>query len=120
MIKPHNQEDGVWKENVQRKSAKKVKPTSAMLIEKYQRQQEDRRYRVARGIKRDRFFEVRNRSDRQETRRAWESRRRRRQHTTDQAPRIRQITRFADRSCSGNPYKRVTRADVLHGGKGSS
>jgi hypothetical protein len=37
MIKPHNSEIGVWKENVQRKSAKRVKPTSAMLIEKYQR-----------------------------------------------------------------------------------
>jgi hypothetical protein len=59
MIKPHNLEVGVWKENVQRKLAKKVKPTLAMLIEKYQHQQEeDRRYRVARGIKRNRFFEV--------------------------------------------------------------
>jgi hypothetical protein len=35
MIKPHNPEIGVWKENVQRKPAKSVKPTSAMLIEKY-------------------------------------------------------------------------------------
>jgi hypothetical protein len=71
-------------------SAKKVKPTLAMLIEKYQHQQEeDRRYRVARGIKRNRFFEVRNRLDRQETRRAWMSRRRRMQYTTDQAPGIR-------------------------------
>jgi hypothetical protein len=52
MIKPHNSEIGVWKENVQRKPAKRVKPTSAMLIEKYQRQlEEDRRYRVTRGIK---------------------------------------------------------------------
>jgi hypothetical protein len=48
MIKPHNPEIGVWKENVQRKPAKRVKSTSAMLIEKYQRQlEEDRRYRVA-------------------------------------------------------------------------
>jgi hypothetical protein len=47
MIKPHNPEVRVWKENMQRKLAKKVKPTSAMLIEKYQREQEeDRRYRV--------------------------------------------------------------------------
>jgi hypothetical protein len=38
MIKPHNPEVGVWKENVQRKPAKKVKPMLAMLIEKYQRQ----------------------------------------------------------------------------------
>jgi cytidylate kinase len=44
MIKPHNPEIGVWKENVLRKPAKRVKPTSAMLIEKYQRQlEEDRR-----------------------------------------------------------------------------
>jgi hypothetical protein len=64
MIKPHNPEIGVWKENMQRKLAKSVKPTSAMLIEKYQRQlEEDRWYRVARGIKRDRFFEAGNRSD---------------------------------------------------------
>jgi hypothetical protein len=48
MIKPHNLEIGVWKENVQRKPAKRVKSMSAMLIEKYQRQlEEDRRYRVA-------------------------------------------------------------------------
>jgi hypothetical protein len=37
MIKLHNLEIGVWKENVQRKSAKRVKLTLAMLIEKYQR-----------------------------------------------------------------------------------
>jgi hypothetical protein len=37
MIKPHNPEIGIWKENVLRKPAKRVKPTSAMLIEKYQR-----------------------------------------------------------------------------------
>jgi hypothetical protein len=36
MIKPHNLEVGVWKENVLQKSAKRVKPTSAMFIEKYQ------------------------------------------------------------------------------------
>jgi hypothetical protein len=59
MIKPHNPEVGMWKENMRRKPVRKVKPTSAMLIEKYQRQlDEDRRYRVARGIKRDRLFEV--------------------------------------------------------------
>jgi hypothetical protein len=52
MIKPHNPEVGMWKEDVQRKPAKRVKPTSAMLIEKYQQElEEDRRYRVARGIK---------------------------------------------------------------------
>jgi ribosomal protein S17E len=38
----------MWKENMHRKPARKVKPTSAMLIEKYQQQlEEDRRYRVA-------------------------------------------------------------------------
>jgi hypothetical protein len=48
MIRPHNPEIGVWKENVQRKLAKKVEPTSALLIEKYQRQlEEDQRYQVA-------------------------------------------------------------------------
>jgi hypothetical protein len=36
MIRPHNLEIGVVKENMQRKPAKRVKPTSAMLIEKYQ------------------------------------------------------------------------------------
>jgi hypothetical protein len=36
MIKPHNPEISLWKENVQRKTAKRLKPSSAMLIEKYQ------------------------------------------------------------------------------------
>jgi hypothetical protein len=36
MIKPHVLEIGVWKENMLQKLAKKVKPMSAMLIEKYQ------------------------------------------------------------------------------------
>jgi hypothetical protein len=36
MIKLHNPEIGVWKENVQRKPTKREKPTLAMLIEKYQ------------------------------------------------------------------------------------
>jgi hypothetical protein len=45
MIKPHNPEIGVWKENVLQKLAKRVKPTLAMLIEKYRQQlEEDRRY----------------------------------------------------------------------------
>jgi hypothetical protein len=58
----------MWKENVQRKPTKRVKPMSAMLIEKYQwRLEENRRYRIARGIKQDRFFEAQNRSDLQET-----------------------------------------------------
>jgi hypothetical protein len=37
IIKPHNPEIDVWKENVLRKPAKRVKPTSDMLIEKFQR-----------------------------------------------------------------------------------
>jgi hypothetical protein len=41
-------------------------------------------------------------------------------HTMDQAPRIRQITRFDDRSGLGNLDRSVTHADVLHGGEGSS
>jgi hypothetical protein len=66
-------EVGVWKENVQRKLPKRVKPTSAMVIEKYQRQlEEDRRYRVARGIKQGRFFEAWNKSDLQATWHGWE------------------------------------------------
>jgi hypothetical protein len=38
------------------------------------------------------------------------------QHATDQTPRIRQITQFADRVCSDNPDRWVNRANVLHGG----
>jgi hypothetical protein len=61
MIKPHNPEIGMWKENVLRKLAKWVKPTLAMLIEKYQRRvEENRRYQVTRWIKRVRFFKSRN------------------------------------------------------------
>jgi hypothetical protein len=45
MINPHNPEIGVLKENVLWKPAKRLKPMSAMLIEKYQRQlEENRRY----------------------------------------------------------------------------
>jgi hypothetical protein len=51
MIKPHNPEIGMWKENMLRKPTKRVKPTSAMF-------KEDRKYRVTQGIKRDRFFEA--------------------------------------------------------------
>jgi hypothetical protein len=48
MIKPHNLEIGVLKENMLRKLAKKVKLISAMLIKKYQWQlEENRKYRVA-------------------------------------------------------------------------
>jgi hypothetical protein len=41
-------------------------------------------------------------------------------HAMDRAPRIRQITRFADRVGSDNPDRRVNRANVLHGGEGPS
>jgi hypothetical protein len=47
MIKLHNPEIGVWKENVLWKPSERVKLTSAMLIEKYQwLLEEDWRYRV--------------------------------------------------------------------------
>jgi hypothetical protein len=52
IIKPHNPEIGAWRENMMWKPAKRVKPTSAILIEKYQRKlEEDWRYQVTRGIK---------------------------------------------------------------------
>jgi hypothetical protein len=35
-IKPHDPKIGVWKKIVLRKLTKRVKPTLAMLIEKYQ------------------------------------------------------------------------------------
>jgi hypothetical protein len=40
MIKPHNPGIGMWKESMLQKPAKRIKPMSAMLIEKYQRQLE--------------------------------------------------------------------------------
>jgi hypothetical protein len=47
MIKPHNPEVGMWKENMLQKPAKRVKPTLAMLIQKYQQQlEENQKYRV--------------------------------------------------------------------------
>jgi hypothetical protein len=36
MIEPHNPKIGMWKENVLWKLAKRVKPMTTMLIEKYQ------------------------------------------------------------------------------------
>jgi hypothetical protein len=87
MIKPHNLEIGMWKENVLQKVAKRVKPTSAMLIEKYQWQlAEDWRYQVTRGIKRDRFFEAQNQLDQREPWHIGESWRRLAHHSMDQAP----------------------------------
>jgi hypothetical protein len=41
MMKLHSPEVGIWKENVGRRSAQRVKPTSDMLIKKYLRQQQD-------------------------------------------------------------------------------
>jgi hypothetical protein len=41
MIVPHSPKVGTWKENVARKATQRVKLTSAMLIEKYLRQQQD-------------------------------------------------------------------------------
>jgi hypothetical protein len=62
MIKPHNPEIGMGKGNMQGKLTKRVKPTSAMVIEKYQCQLEkDRRYWVTRGIKWDKYCEAQNR-----------------------------------------------------------
>jgi hypothetical protein len=121
MIKPHNPEVGMRKENMQRKPTRKEKPTSVMLIKKYQRQlEEDRRYRVAQGIKWDRFFEAWNRLDLPGSQFAWEPWRRIMQHATDRALGIRQITQFADRVGSDNPGRWVNRANVLHGGEGPS
>jgi hypothetical protein len=121
MINPHNPKIGVWKENVQRKPAKRVKHTSAMLIEKYQRQlEEDRKYWVTRGIKWDRFFEARNQPDQQGPRHTREARKRMLQYSTDWEPGIRQTPRFADLSGSGNLDHRVNHSDVLHDKGGSS
>jgi hypothetical protein len=114
MIEPHNPEIGAWKENMQRKLAKRVKAMSAMLIKKYQWQlEEDQRYWVVRGIKWDRFFEARNRSDLQETQCGGEPRRRMVQCCTDREPRIKTNPWFTDQTGSGNPDRRVNRPNVL-------
>jgi hypothetical protein len=121
MIKPHNPKIGVWKENVQRKLTKWVKPTLAMLIEKYQRQlEENRRYRVTRGIKQDRFIEAQNRSDLLEMRCGGEPQRRTVQHSIDREFGIRQNPRFTDRSGLGNLDRRVNHPDVLRDREDSS
>jgi hypothetical protein len=114
MIKPDNPEIGVWKENVSWKPSKRIKPTSAMLIEKYQRSlEEDRKYRVIQGIKWDRFFEARNELDQWGPQRIGEPRRNTVQHSVDREPGIRRNPRFADRSGLGNPDHRVNHPDVL-------
>jgi hypothetical protein len=121
MIKPHNPEISVWKENMLWKLAKGVKPTLAMFIEKYQRQlEEDRRYQVTRGIKWDRFFEARNRPDQQRPWRTGEPQRRTVYDSTDQESGIRQNPQFTDRSGLSNPDRRVNHPDVLHNGEESS
>jgi hypothetical protein len=121
MIKPHNLKIGVWKESVLQKPTKRIKPTLAMLIKKYQRQlEEDRKYWVIKGIKWDRFFEAQNRPDQWGPWHTGEPQRRTVHHSTDQEPGIRQNPRFADRSGSGNPSHRVNRPDVLHDKGGSS
>jgi hypothetical protein len=121
LIKPHKSEIGVWKENVLRKLAKRVKPTSAMLIEKYQWQLEEaRRYQVTRGIKRDRFFKAQNRPDQRGPWHTGEPRRRTVKHSTDREPGIGQNPWFVDRSGSGNRNHRVNHIDVLYDGEESS
>jgi hypothetical protein len=77
-------------------------------------------YRVARWIKRDRFFEAQNRSDLQETRNGGEPWRRMAQHSTYREPGIRQNPWFTNRSGSGNSDHRVNHADVLCDGQESS
>jgi hypothetical protein len=121
MLEPNNLEIGVWKGNVLWKLTKRVKPTSAMLTEKYQWQlEEDRRYRVTRGIKRDRFLKARNRPDQREPWHTEESWRRLVQHSMDWEPGIRQNSRFTDQSGLGNSDRRVNRPDVLHDREESS
>jgi hypothetical protein len=113
-IKSHNPKIVVCKENVQRKLANRVKPTLAMVIEKYERQLvEDRRNRVARGIKRDRFFDTQNISDMQETQHGGVPQRRMANYSIDREPGIRQNPWVTDRSGSGNPGRRVNHLDVL-------
>jgi hypothetical protein len=114
MIKLHNPKISTWKENVLQKLAKRVKPTSTKLIEKYQwHLEEDRRYRVTRGIKRDRIFKAQNRLDQQGPRRTMEPQRRMVQHSIDREPGIRQNPQFANQSGSGNSDHRVNHLDVL-------
>jgi hypothetical protein len=99
---------------VLQKLTKRVKPTSAMLIEKYQwKLEEDRRYWITQGIKWDRFFKAWNRPNQQEPQRTEESRRRLTHHSMDQAPRVRQNAQETDRSGSGN-LEHCNRPVVLH------
>jgi hypothetical protein len=54
MVKPHNPEEEVWKENYAKRPVRRVKPTSSMLIEKYMRQQQWGMARQLSGSKRHR------------------------------------------------------------------
>jgi hypothetical protein len=91
-----------------------------ILIEKCQRRLEkDRKYRVTRGIKKDRFFEDWNWSDQWGPQRTGEPRRRMVQHSIDWEPGIRQNPRNADQSGSGNLDRRANCPDVLHNEGGS-
>jgi hypothetical protein len=42
MLKPHSPKVGEWKENIARRPARRIRPTSNMLIENYTRQQQRR------------------------------------------------------------------------------
>jgi hypothetical protein len=91
MITPHNPKVGMSKENVLRKPAKRIKPMSAMLIEKYQQHlEEDRMYWVIRGIKQDILFEAWNRLDERGPCHTGEPQRRTVHHSTDRELGIRQ------------------------------
>jgi hypothetical protein len=121
MIKPHNPEVGVWKENMLQKPAKRVKPMLAMLIEKYQWQlEQDQRYWVTPGIKWGSFFEAQNWPYRRETSCTEEPRIRMVQHSIDREHGIRQNAQFTDRLGSGNLDHRVNYPDVLRNEGGSS
>jgi hypothetical protein len=55
MMKPRSHEAGVWKENVMRKSTRKMKPTSSIPIDKYTRQQQRDACEQVSWAKRGRF-----------------------------------------------------------------
>jgi hypothetical protein len=55
MMKPRSPEAGVWKENVMRKSTRKMKPTSSIPIDKYTRQQQRDACEQVSWAKRGRF-----------------------------------------------------------------
>jgi hypothetical protein len=54
MMVPRNPEVSVWKENISRRYTRQVRPTSAMLIEKYLRQQQEERQFRTSGVRRER------------------------------------------------------------------